>query len=142
MGLYRPVLETAAETAATWTDRPLMMIAGAAGRTSQAVSEAQTARSLGYHAVLLSLAAMKGASEDDLIAHCETVAREMPLIGFYLQPAVGGMRLPMSFWQRFAAIENVIGIKARRSTATRTLDVVHGVAAAGCRGAHLALYGQ
>lgn len=131
VGLYRPVLETAAETAATWTERPLMMIAGAAGRTTQAVSEAETARSLGYHAVLLSLAAMKGASEDDLIAHCETVAREMPLIGFYLQPAVGGMRLPVSFWQRFAAIENVIGIKAAPFNRYATLDVVHGVAAAG-----------
>src|SRR6202007_250859 len=62
VGLYRPVLELAAETAREWTDRPLCMIAGAVGRTAQAVEEARTARSLGYHAVLLSLAAMKGAS--------------------------------------------------------------------------------
>ncbi|RYE10068.1 MAG: dihydrodipicolinate synthase family protein [Hyphomicrobiales bacterium] len=131
VGLYRPVLETAAETAAAWTDRPLMLIAGAAGKTQQAVEEAKTARSLGYHAVLLSLAALKGASEDELIAHCEAVAAEMPLIGFYLQPAVGGMRLPMSFWTRFAAIDNVIGIKAAPFNRYATLDVVHGVAAAG-----------
>jgi hypothetical protein len=61
-GLYRPVLELAAETAKTWTDRPLVMIAGVIGRTAQAVEEARTARALGYHATLLSLAAMKGAS--------------------------------------------------------------------------------
>jgi len=138
-GLYRPVLETAAETAAEWTDRPLMPIAGAVGRTAQAVEEARTARSLGYHAVLLSLAALKGASEDELIEHCRTVAREMPLIGFYLQPAVGGARLPMSFWQRFGAIDNVIGIKAAPFNRYATLDVVHGVAASGA-GDRITLY--
>src|SRR6516165_7754703 len=62
VGLYRPVLELAIETAREWTDRPLVMIAGAVGKTAQAVEEARTARSLGYHAVLLSLAALKGAS--------------------------------------------------------------------------------
>ena len=71
------------------------MIAGLAGRTAQAVREAQVARDLGYHAGLLSLAAMKGASEDELIAHAEAVAREIPLVGFYLQPAVGGIVLPV-----------------------------------------------
>jgi dihydrodipicolinate synthase/N-acetylneuraminate lyase len=70
------------------------MIAGLAGRTAQAVAEAQTARGLGYHAGMLSLAAMKGAGEDELIAHCEAVAAVMPLVGFYLQPAVGGIELP------------------------------------------------
>jgi dihydrodipicolinate synthase/N-acetylneuraminate lyase len=139
VGLYRPVLEIAAQTAADWTDRPLMMIAGAAGKTQQAVEEARTAQSLGYHAVLLSLAALKAASEDELIEHCRAVAAEMPLIGFYLQPAVGGMRLPMSFWQRFAAIDNVIGIKAAPFNRYGTLDVVHGVAASGA-GDRITLY--
>ena len=89
-GLFRPVLELAARTAREWTHRPQFMIAGAVGHTAQAVKEAQVARGLGYHAVLLSLAAMKGASEDELIAHAQAIAREMPLVGFYLQPAVGG----------------------------------------------------
>ena len=71
------------------------MIAGLAGRTQQAVREARASRSgLGYHAGLLSLAAMKGASEDELVAHCRAVAEVMPLVGFYLQPAVGGIHLP------------------------------------------------
>jgi dihydrodipicolinate synthase/N-acetylneuraminate lyase len=107
------------------------MIAGLAGRTDQAVQEAQVARGLGYHAGLLSLAAMKGASEDELIAHAASVAREIPLIGFYLQPAVGGILLPVSFWRRFAQIENVVAIKIAPFNRYRTLDVVRGVAEAG-----------
>ncbi|MGN6766657.1 MAG: dihydrodipicolinate synthase family protein [Rhizobiaceae bacterium] len=139
VGLYRPVLAAAAETAAGWTGRPLMMIAGVAGRTSQAVQEASTARSLGYHAVLLSLAALQGASEDELIDHARAVASEMPTIGFYLQPAVGGIRLSGSFWQRFAAIDNVIGIKVAPFNRYATLDVMHGVAASGA-GERISLY--
>ena len=90
VGLYRPVLELAAETAASWTQRPVAMVAGLAGPTPQATAEAQTARGIGYHAGLLSLVAMKLASEDEIIAHCGRWRRHLPLIGFYLQPAVGG----------------------------------------------------
>src|ERR1700745_3878585 len=92
VGLYRPVLELAAETASSWTARALALVAGLSGPTSRPAVEAETARSIGYHAGLLSLAAMKTASEDEIIAHCETVAREIPLVGFYLQPAGGGVR--------------------------------------------------
>jgi len=130
-GLYRPVLELAMRTATEQAHRPQVMIAGLAGRTNQAVAEAHVARDLGYHAGLLSLAAMKGANEDELIAHAETVAREMPLVGFYLQPAVGGIVLPASFWRRFAQIENVVAIKIAPFNRYRTLDVVRGVVEAG-----------
>ncbi|MEH2478993.1 hypothetical protein V1282_002350 [Nitrobacteraceae bacterium AZCC 2146] len=131
VGLYRPVLELAAETAAAWTTRPLALVAGLAGPTAQAVAEAQTARAIGYHAGLLSLAAMKAASEDDIIAHCKAVAREIPLVGFYLQPAVGGVILSTDFWRRFAAIDNVIAIKMAPFNRYRTLDVLRGVCTAG-----------
>ena len=130
VGLYLPVLELAIGTARDWTDRPLVMIAGAVGKTAQAVEEARTARSLGYHAVLLSLAALKGASEDELIEHCSTVAKEMPLIGFYLQTAVGGIKLSREFWTRFASIDNVVAIKVAPFNRYRTLDVCFGIAAA------------
>jgi len=130
-GLYRPVLELAAETAAAWTGRPLALVAGLAGPTRQAVAEAEIARGIGYHAGLLSLAAMKSASEHEIIAHCETVAREIPLVGFYLQPAVGGVILSTNLWRRFAAIDNVIAIKIAPFNRYRTLDVLRGVAAAG-----------
>ena len=131
VGLYRPVLELAAETAKAWTDRPLALVAGLSGPTRQAVAEAQTARGIGYHAGLLSLAAMKSASEDEIIAHCEMVAREIPLVGFYLQPAVGGVILGTEFWRRFALIDNVVAIKIAPFNRYRTLDVLRGVAAAG-----------
>jgi dihydrodipicolinate synthase/N-acetylneuraminate lyase len=134
VGLYRPVLELAAQTARDWApDRTPVMIAGAVGRTAQAVQEAKLARELGYHAVLLSLAAFKGASEDELIEHCRAVAREMPLVGFYLQTAVGGIPLPASFWRRFAAIDNVAAIKMAPFNRYRTLDVIRGVVEAGAQ---------
>jgi dihydrodipicolinate synthase/N-acetylneuraminate lyase len=130
VGLYAPVLQLAAETAMAQTERPLIRIAGVVGDTRQACSEAQTAQAIGYHAVLLSLVALKHASEDELVSHCESVAKEMPLIGFYLQPAVGGRRLSARFWERFARIESVIGIKVAPFNRYATLDVVKGVAAA------------
>jgi dihydrodipicolinate synthase/N-acetylneuraminate lyase len=131
VGLYRPVLELAAETAANWTKRPLAMVAGLAGNTRQALAEASTARDIGYHAGLLSLAAMKEAPESEIIQHCETIAREIPLVGFYLQPAVGGIVLSTDFWRRFASIDNVIAIKIAPFNRYRTLDVLRGVLAAG-----------
>jgi dihydrodipicolinate synthase/N-acetylneuraminate lyase len=129
--LYEPVLRTAAETAADWAKRPLFLIAGLVGRTEQVLREADVARGLGYHAGLLSLAAMKGAGEDELIDHCETVARAIPIVGFYLQPAVGGVVLPAAFWRRFAAIDNVVAIKIAPFDRYRTLDVIRGVVEAG-----------
>jgi len=130
-GLYEDVLRIALETARTWTDRPLVMIAGLCGHTSQALSEARTAVRLGYHAGLLSLGAIRDANEDALIEHCAAVAREIPLVGFYLQPAVGGVHLSARFWTLFAAIDNVVAIKVAPFNRYRTLDVVRGVAEAG-----------
>jgi hypothetical protein len=130
-GLYEPVLATAMAAARAWTTRPLVMIAGLCGRTGQALAEAATGKRLGYHAGLLSLAAMQGASADAIIAHCEAVAEAMPLVGFYLQPAVGGIHLDAAFWTRFAAIANVVAIKVAPFNRYRTLDVLRGVAEAG-----------
>ena len=131
VGLYEPVLELAARTAREWTQRPLLLIAGLSGRTEQACAEARLALAHGYHAGMLSLAPMKGASVETLVAHCEAVAAVMPLIGFYLQTAVGGIALPVEFWRRFAAIDNVVAIKMAPFDRYRTLDVVRGVVAAG-----------
>ncbi len=129
-GLYDDVLRLAAETATVWAKQPLVMIAGLVGRTVQAQREAAIAVELGYHAGLLSLAAMKGASEDELIAHCRAVADVMPLVGFYLQTAVSGIPLSTNFWRRFAEIEQVVAIKIAPFDRYRTLDVVSGVVAA------------
>jgi dihydrodipicolinate synthase/N-acetylneuraminate lyase len=133
-GLYEPVLKLAADTARDWVRsgaaRPLVMIAGLSGRTAQAKQEAAVALAHGYHAGMLSLAPMRGATVDELVAHCAAVAAEIPLVGFYLQTAVGGIALPAEFWQRFAAIDNVVAIKIAPFNRYRTLDVVRGVVAA------------
>lgn len=138
-GLYEPVLTLGAETAADWSDRPLFLIAGVVGDTRQAVAEAEIARRHGYHAGLLSLAAMRDVDEDALIDHCRAVADTIPVVGFYLQPAVGGIELPYSFWRRFAEIENVVAIKAAPFHRYRTLNLLRGVVDAGAED-RVALY--
>jgi len=80
---------------------------------------------------LLSLAAWRGSNHDEIIAHCRAVADAMPLVGFYLQPAVGGIVLDANFWRRFAEIENVVAIKMAPFNRYRTIDVVRGVVEAG-----------
>jgi hypothetical protein len=109
----------------------LIRIAGICGQTQQAISEASLARDLGYQAGLLSLAAMKCANDDALIAHCRAVADALPVIGFYLQPAVGGRVLPHSFWRAFCEIENVAAIKIAPFNRYQTIDVVRAVAESG-----------
>ena len=129
-GLYEPVLKLAAEEARAWARRPVLLIAGLSGRTAQARNEAAIALAHGYHAGMLSLAGMRGASEDELIAHCAAVAAAIPLVGFYLQPAVGGIALSAAFWRRFCEIDNVIAVKVAPFNRYRTLDVAKGLVAA------------
>jgi hypothetical protein len=138
-GLYQTVLAAAIEDSRAWTARPLVLIAGVCGRTPQAVSEARTAVQLGYHAGLVSLAALKGDTEDALIVHCREVAEEIPLVGFYLQTSVGGIRLDSQFWRRFAELDNVLAIKVAPFNRYRTLDVVRGVVEA-CAEGRISLY--
>lgn len=140
--LLEPVLALAAEEASAYARaarRPVALIAGVVGNTEQAVREAELAKGLGYHAALLSLAALKQADTDALIRHCRAVAKVMPLFGFYLQPAVGGRILPFDFWRRFAEIENVIAIKMAPFNRYQTIDVVRGVVESG-RAGEVALY--
>ena len=128
VGLYEPVLRLAMQEATTWKpSQQLAMVAGVCGPTQQALREAQLAADLGYHAGLLSLAALKGHSESAILAHVQAVADTIPVIGFYLQPAVGGMEFSASFWEQFASIPNVVAIKVAPFHRYRTLDVVRGV---------------
>ena len=133
-GLYEAVLKLAADEARSWSQggvrRPVLLVGGLSGKTDQAKNESAIARGLGYHAGMLSLAAMKGASVDELVTHCSAVAATIPLVGFYLQPAVGGIHLPVEFWRRFCEIENVIAIKIAPFNRYRTLDVTKGLVAA------------
>jgi len=141
-GLFRPVLKLAAETIAACdaaSGRRTVRVAGICGLTAQAVAEAEFAREAGYHAGLLSLAALRDASDRKLLDHCRAVAREIPLFGFYLQPAVGGRVLSFKFWRRFVEFPNVVAIKIAPFNRYQTLDVVRAVAEAG-RAAAIALY--
>ncbi|EDY16442.1 dihydrodipicolinate synthetase [Chthoniobacter flavus Ellin428] len=126
VGLFEPVLSLAKEEMDR-ASHPLVRIAGVCGETRQAITEAELIRGLGYHAGLLSLAAMKHAAPDELIAHCRAVAEVIPVIGFYLQGSVGGGVLSHAFWQRFAEIENVVAIKIAPFNRYQTLDVVRAV---------------
>ena len=139
IGLFRPVLELSAEVMKAEAGTDFIRIAGICGQTAQAVTEAECARMLDYHAGLLSLSALKAASDDELIAHCRTVAATIPLIGFYLQPSVGGRALPYSFWRRFAEIEQVVAIKIAPFNRYQTLDVLRAVYESG-RSNDIALY--
>lgn len=133
-GLFQPVLELASETLDAHlaaNPRPFIKIAGACGRTEQAVAEATLARELGYDAVLLSLAAFNGQPEDEVLEHCRIVAREIPLIGFYLQPAAGGRIFSYQFWRQFAEIQDVLAIKMAPFNRYQTLEVIRGVIGAG-----------
>ena len=129
-GLYEPVLSLASDVIdnhSASTGRQIFKVAGVCGQTDQAIREATFAQSSGYHACLLSLAALAGESHDATLAHCREIASVMPVIGFYLQPAVGGCALPYRFWREFAEIDNVIAIKMAPFNRYQTLDVVRAV---------------
>jgi len=140
--LYEPVLQIAREEFDRFTSetgKPIVRIAGVIGKTEQALGEAKLALEKGFHAVLLGLAAFKDASNEEILNHCIAIAEVMPVIGFYLQPAVGGRRLDVDFWREFAKIENVVAIKMAPFNRYYTLDVVRGVAESG-RADEITLY--
>ena len=128
--LFEPVLSLAAETARL-SDKDPILVGGICGQTRQAMQEASLLHDLGYHAGLISLAALPQASEEELLEHCRQVSGIIPLFGFYLQPAVGGRVLSYAFWRRFAEISAVVAIKIAPFNRYQTLDVIRAVADAG-----------
>ena len=136
-GLLRPVLALAAETADAAlaargaTPRGFAKIAGVVGPTSAAVAETELAAALGYHAVLVSLGGLGGLSDAALVAHCRRVADVLPIVGFYLQPAVGGRPLGHAFWRELAEVPGLAAVKIAPFDRYATLDVVRAVAVAG-----------
>lgn len=136
IGLFKPVLELVMEE---MRYANIVKIAGVCGKTQQAAAEAETAKSLGYDAVLLSLADLRGEPVPALLDHARAVASVIPVLGFYLQPSVGGCVLPYSFWRQFAEIENVVGIKIAPFNRYQTLDAVRAVADSG-RAREISLY--
>ena len=142
IALFRPILELAKEEHDQFvvqTNKTIVMISGVIGPVNQAVKEALLAAYLGYDAVLLSLAALTQATNQELLEHCRAIAEIIPVIGFYLQPAVGGRKLDIDFWREFAKIKNVIAIKMAPFNRYQTLDVVRGVIESG-RASEVILY--
>jgi dihydrodipicolinate synthase/N-acetylneuraminate lyase len=137
--LLRPVLELAIRTARDWADeRRVVAIAGVCGPTAQAVAEAELAASFDYDAGLLSLVALGDADNERMLDHCRRVSDVIPIMGFYLQPAVGGRILDRTFWREFLEIERVVAIKVAPFDRYRTLDVAAALAESGRR--DVALY--
>ena len=134
VGLFEPLLELAGEEfdrADAGRDVPMIRVAGVCGQTAQAVAEATLARDRGFQVGLLSLAAMRDASLSGLLVHCRAVADVLPVFGFYLQPAVGGVVLPHAFWRQFLEITNVVAIKVAPFNRYQTIDVVRALAESG-----------
>lgn len=138
-GLFRPVLELASsELQTSQVASNMLRIAGICGRTQQACSEASLAVELNYDAGLLSLADFRRESDELILEHCRIVGEIVPLIGFYLQPAVGGRILSYAFWREFVEIPAVVAIKIAPFNRYQTLDVVRALADSGRR--DIALY--
>lgn len=134
IGLFEPVLKQTAGFIDEWCERSgkkILKVGGVCGKSEQAMYEAEFERSCGYDAVLLSLSAFAGESIDSMLEHCRKIAAIVPVIGFYLQPSVGGRILPYEFWREFADIDNIIGIKMAPFNRYCTLDVVRAVANSG-----------
>jgi hypothetical protein len=135
-GLLQPVLILAAEES---RGNDIVKIAGICGKSKQALAEAELAAKLGYDAALLSLADLKDETIFQLLEHARAIAAVVPIVGFYLQPAVGGRVLPYEFWRQFVEIENVVAIKIAPFNRYQTLDVVRALAHSG-RAQEVALY--
>ncbi len=142
IGLYEPLLSLANEEFNSYslkTRKPVIRIAGVIGSTDQALKEADLAIKHGFNAALLSVAAFRDSTNEEILRHCREITSVIPVVGFYLQPAVGGRILDVDFWREFAAIENVIAIKIAPFNRYQTFDVVRGVVESG-RSDKIALY--
>jgi hypothetical protein len=136
IGLFRPVLEIAMRE---MRDHDVVKIAGVCGKLSQAQKEAELAASLGYDIALVSLAALRDEPISALISHARAITSIIPIMGFYLQPSVGGCPLPYEFWRELVEIENLLAIKVAPFNRYQTIDVTRAVAESG-RSREIALY--
>ena len=134
IGLFEPVLKQTSQFIDQWSEkrgRKILKVGGICGKTEQALYEAEFEAANGYDAGLLSLGAFANSSIEEMLEHCKAVAKVIPIIGFYLQPSVGGRILPFEFWQEFAKIDNVLAIKMAPFNRYCTIDVVRAIAQSG-----------
>ena len=134
INLFQRVIRETGQFIDEWCDRRgrrVLKVGGVCGRTEQALAEAEFEASCGFDAALLSMGAFKDDTVETMLNHCRQVAKVMPIIGFYLQPSVGGRALPFEFWRQFVEIPNVLAIKIAPFNRYFTLDVVRAVAESG-----------
>ena len=142
VNLFETVLKTVSSEVAAYeaeTGKTVVRIAGVCGQIEQAVAEARLARTYGYDAVLLSPGGLADFDEDYLVERTKAVAAEMPVIGFYLQPSVGGRVFSYHYWEQICEIPNVVAIKCAPFNRYLTQDVVRACAFSS-RSDEIALY--
>lgn len=131
IGLFEPVLDIVSKEIDKFeakTGKVIVKVCGACGPKEQAVKEAELAKKYGYDAVLLSPGGLNHLSEDELVERTAAVAKVMPVIGFYLQTAVGGRVFSYNYWERICDIDNVVAIKCASFNRYQTQDVVRAAA--------------
>jgi dihydrodipicolinate synthase/N-acetylneuraminate lyase len=142
VNLFEPVLKMAAEEIEKFekeNDKAIVKISGACGPMEQALRETKLAKKYGYDAVLLSPGGLDDLSEEEILERTEKVAEVLPVIGFYLQPSVGGRVFSYDYWSKFCEINNVVAIKSAPFNRYQTLEVVR-AAALSSRADEIALY--
>lgn len=125
--LYTKVLRLACEEIEAHAKKDFIKVAGVSGDVEQAKKEAKLAKELGYHLILLSNNGLSHSSESQLIERAKEVASIIPVIGFYLQPAVGGRIFSKTYWEQFCEIPNVYAIKAAPFNRYLTIDVARAI---------------
>ncbi len=131
INLFETVLTVAMEEIGKYrarTGREILAIAGVCGEWEQAVAEAGLASSLGYDAALVSPGGLGHLTEAQLIHRTRKIAEVMPVVGFYLQVAVGGRVFSYDYWEQVCAIENVKAIKCAAFDRYFTVDVARAIA--------------
>ncbi|MEC0265461.1 dihydrodipicolinate synthase family protein [Paenibacillus anseongense] len=128
VNLLEPVLRMASEEVdKAGLERPFIKVAGICGPTKQALAESELALKLGYDAGLLSMGGLQDWKEADILERTREVAGQMPVIGFYLQPSVGGRTFSFDFWRQFAEIPGIVAIKMAPFNRYQTIDVARAV---------------
>lgn len=142
VNLFEPILKLVSDEITDYenkTGKVIVKVAGVCGKAEQAVKEAELAKKYGYDAVLLSPGGLNALSEEELIERTKAVASVMPVIGFYLQTAVGGRQFSFNYWQQICEIPNVVAIKAAPFNRYMSLDVAR-AAALSSRSDEITLY--
>ncbi|WP_411274810.1 dihydrodipicolinate synthase family protein [Daejeonella sp.] len=128
INLLETVLQVASEEIdQAKLERPFIKVAGICGPTNQASAEVELALKYGYDLGLLSMGGLQGWTEKEILERVRHIAAMIPVIGFYLQPSVGGRIFTYEFWREFAEIPNIEAIKVAAFNRYQTLDVVRAV---------------